>query len=366
MFGGKLRSQSVLLPLICVLLPAIAHAGTMTSEHAERPSVGRPLFDFHSSFWVNLHQVLFHEAKLRAGRRDRGLQLAAPLSAADMSKKEEADWSAAVNFYAAHFAARLQYGPHGDDQLIQINDALVKQPDTGARLTSAGLPPEMVAVLQSAAPIYRRYWWPAHDKSNEDWIASQKERLQNLGPKLASEMTSDLRQHWPAAPIRVDVCYDVVALGNALTTLAPPHITFSSGGPSNQDLSGFELLFHEASHTYADTMMNALSAEGRTQHKDVGDLWHALLFFTSGVDLRRLLPAPERASFTPYAYRYGVYRGRWRQYRRVLEADWQPYLDGKMGFDAAIRAMVTDLRSSPVSTRSAVIMRENGAHSRSI
>jgi hypothetical protein len=38
-------------------------------------------------------------------------------------------------------------------------------------------------------------------------------------------------------------------------------------------------------------MVNALSAEGRAQHKDVGDLWHSVLFYTSGVELRRLLPS---------------------------------------------------------------------------
>ncbi len=35
-------------------------------------------------------------------------------------------------------------------------------------------------------------------------------------------MIKDLHQQWPAAPIRVDVCYYVIALGYALTTL-PPH-----------------------------------------------------------------------------------------------------------------------------------------------
>jgi len=83
----------------------------------------------------------------------------------------------------------------------------------------------------------------------------------------------------------------------------PPVITFSSSDPSNQGLSGFELLFHEASHTFADTITNALSAEGSTQHEDFGDLWHSMLFYTSGVELRRSLPAPEQASFTPYGYR---------------------------------------------------------------
>jgi hypothetical protein len=309
-------------------------------HHLAASGTTTPLFDFHSNFWVNLHQVLFHEAKLRAGKPDRGLQSAPPLSAAGMSKQEEVDWNAAVSFYAAHFGTRQQ---HGDDQLVQINDDLAEQPDDGAHLNPAGLPPEMVAALQSAALIYRKYWWPPHNESNENWIASQKERVQDLGPKLASVMTKDLHQPWPAAPIRVDVCYYVVSLGYANTTL-PPHITFSGSDPSNQDLSGFELLFHEASHTFADTIMNALSAEGRAQHKDVGDLWHSLLFYTSGVELRRLLPAPEQASFMPYAYRYGVYRGNWREYRRILETDWQVYLDGNTSFQTAIHSTVADLQ----------------------
>jgi hypothetical protein len=331
------------LPLLnCVTLAACLTSPSQVTAQ-EKPPIVRttPLFDFHSNFWVNLHQILFHEAWLRAGKPDRRLQSATPLSAAGMSKQDEADWNAAVSFYAAHFGTRQQLF---DDQLVQINDDLAEQPDNGAHLNPAGLPPEMVAVLQSVAVIYRKYWWPAHNESNENWIASQKERVHDLGPKLASAMTKNLHQQWPATPIRVDVCYYVVALGYALTTLRPSHITFSSSDPSNQDLSGFELLFHEASHTFADTMINALSAEGRTQHKDVGDLWHSLLFYTSGVELRRLLPAPEQASFTPYAYRYGVYRGNWRTYRRVLETDWQAYVDGKIDFTDAIHSMVAGLQ----------------------
>ncbi|MDE2449017.1 MAG: hypothetical protein KGO22_08615 [Gammaproteobacteria bacterium] len=327
--------------LICVTLAAL-FASPSRGTAQEKPALARtaPLFEFHSNFWVNLHQVLFHEAKLRAGKPDRGLQAASPLSAAGMSKRDEEDWNAAVGFYAAHFGTREQFGPSGDDQLIQINDELAAQPDNGAHLTPAGLPAEVVAVLRDAAVVYRKYWWAAQNESNENWIAAEKERVQVLGPKLASAMTRDLHQQWPADPIRVDVCYYVVALGNALTTLRPAHITFSR---SNQDLSGFELLFHEASHTYADTMMNALSAEGRAQHKDVGDLWHSLLFYTSGVELRRALPAPEQANFTPYAYRYGVYRGRWLGYRPLLETRWQAYLDGKIDFPDAIHSMVAGL-----------------------
>lgn len=335
-------SRSALPLLICAALAACLTPPSQVTAQ-EKPPIARTtvLFDFHSNFWVNLHQVLLHEAWLRAGKRYRPLESAAPLSAADMSQHDDADWNAAVTFYAAHFGTRQQ---HGDDQLIQINDDLAEQPDDSVHLNPRGLPPELAAVLQSAAVLYRKYWWPAQNESNENWIASQEGRVRDLGPALASAMTKDLHQPWPATPIRVDVCYYVAALGHALTTL-PPHTTFSSSDPSNQDLSGFELLFHEASHTFADTLTNALSAEGRTQHKDVGDLWHSVLFYTSGVELRRLLPAAEQASFTPYAYRYGVYAGgNWPKYRRVLEADWQAYLDGKIDFTDAIHSMVAGLR----------------------
>lgn len=329
------------LLLTCLALVSFLNFAPKIVAQEEVPSVRTaPLFDFHSNFWVNLNQVLFYEAVLRVGKPDRRLQGTTPLSAAGMSKEQQADWEAAVNFYLAHFETRPEVF---DNQLIQINDALATQPDDGASLNPAGLPADLVAVLQSAAPIYRKYWWSAHDQSNENWIASQHERVQDLGPKLAAAMTRDLHQQWPVAPIRVDVCYYVPAIGYAYTT-RPAHTTFSSSDPSTQGLSGFELLFHEASHTFADVMRDALSAECRAQKKNCGDLWHTALFYTSGVELRRLLPAAEQASFTPYAYEQGAYsRGNWPTYRRVLEADWQKYLDGKISFADAIHSMVADL-----------------------
>lgn len=302
-----------------------------------------PLFDFHSNFWINLHQVLLHEALLQGGKPYRGLQSSAPLSDSRLSQSDKAEWSAAVSFYSTHFATRQELF---DDQLIQINDALTKQADDGRPdLETADLPPNVAAILRGAAPIYRKYWWDAHNQSNLNWIASQHERVRLLGPKLAAALTRDLHQPWPSEPIRVDVCYYVPQIGHAYTTSPPPHTAYSSSDPSHLGLTGFELLFHEASHTFADTMSDALSAQCRMEHKDCGDMWHAVLFYTSGVELRRMLAAGEQPDFTPYAYKYGVYtRGGWARYRRVLEADWQLYLDRKMSFDSALHAMAINLR----------------------
>lgn len=89
-----------------------------------------------------------------------------------------------------------------------------------------------------------------------------------------------------------------------------------------QELSGFETLFHEASHSFADTMTNALFAECGAEKKNCGDLWHAVLFYTAGVETGRALPLADQANFAPYAYKYGLYaRGDYPKYRRVLETD---------------------------------------------
>lgn len=316
--------------LLILLMPAQSLA-------AERVA---GLFELHSSFWVNLHQVLFHDALLAIGKPDRRLQDGAVPVAAGMSGPDQAVWNDALHFYATHFQGREELF---DDELVGINEDLAAQPDDGALPLPASVPKEVAAVLNAAAPIYRRCCWSAHDRSNRDWIASQAPRIRALGPGMGKAMTAALHQPWPATPIRVDVAFRVAEIGHAYTVI-PAHTTLSSSAESLAGLGGFEVLFHEASHAFADTMSDALSAQCKAQHKECGDLWHAVMFYTSGVELRRLLPAQDQQGFVPYAYRYGLYeRGNWSRYRPVLESHWQAYLDGKEAFATALHSMAADL-----------------------
>ncbi len=42
--------------------------------------------------------------------------------------------------------------------------------------------------------------------------------------------------------------------------------------------------------------------------------------------------------------KYGLWeRGHWPKYLTILKADWQPHLEGKSGFDTAIKSLVRDL-----------------------
>jgi hypothetical protein len=143
---------------------------------------------------------------------------------------------------------------------------------------------------------------------------------------------------------------DVVWYGGpfgAYTTLNPTHVTISSHDARNRGVYGFEILFHESSHALAGGVMQAIAKEFRDRDKPIPrDLWHALLFYTTGEIVRRdvlygNMPAAELqdsalAPYQTYATRFGLYSGSWVRFRGLLDLYWMPYLDGRVSFDTAI------------------------------
>src|SRR5262249_58608516 len=152
---------------------------------------------------------------------------------------------------------------------------------------------------------------------------------------------------WPRDRIRVDVSAFANASG-AYTTLEPLRVTVASTDARNQGSESLEILFHEASHGISDNVQGAIMRECRQRDKPVPrDLWHALLFYTTGEIIRPVLITSDqnapKSGYVPYAVREGLYKRAWENYLRVLNDFWQPYLDGKTSFDDAIAHMVSAL-----------------------
>ena len=285
-----------------------------------------PYFEFHSNFWVNLHQALFFEAATEPPKED---------------SSKNSSWDLAIKFYKDHFKGRSLLF---DTELIRINDWLATQPDDGHSLDISGLSPDVGRVLQSAAEIYRTRWITANS-NNERWIKDTEPQINAIAPIVVPRLESDLGMAWPEKPIRIDVSDYVRQIGEAYTTNNPPHTTISSRNPENQGVAGVEIAFHEASHTMSRKVEESLSAECAVQKKNCGDLWHAVLFYTVGNVVKQSLPVDQRPTFIPYAYRFGLYdHGAWKSYRIALEKDWQPYLEGKTEFKEAIHVLVSDLQ----------------------
>lgn len=288
--------------LAALLLPA-AHSQTTT------------IFDFHSGFWVNLHHFLYEQAM------------------GSDAVSDSPEWRRAVDYYRGSLAKKDMLSR----EMEVINNSLSDR-ETATSLEGSGLEPALVAVLQEAAPEYRKRWWQEQDRANRTWIEAVRPLVQKYGPALTRELATAYGASWPASPIRTDVA-EYANWAGAYTTLDPTHITVSSAAPANAEQAALEILFHEASHALVKGVTDALFQEVQGQGKLLPrqDAWHALLFYTTGTIVARHLD-----DYTPYWIANGLSDQGWKGLLPILQRDWQPYLDGKTDRATALRRLVED------------------------
>jgi len=353
-----LRPIHFLLSLAAVLLAPLALHASPQIDTAYGPL---PVFELHSGFWINLHHTLYQEARQKSDSAAGQAAPAAPnllrTAKPTLTVAEQKAWDAAVSYYVDHYA-------HQDllfsTELILLKNQLGDFEDcdelSGAKkqACNAGLSPQLTQILDAAAPIYRAHLWPAHDRANRRWIAQVAPLIREQGVGLSERLADIYQTRWPTAKIRVDVSAYANWAG-AYTTLGPLRVTISSLDSRNQSDEALEVLFHEASHGIAERVESAIARECRQRDKAIPrDLWHALIFYTTGEVIKPVMSRPDpprkdgdatvaAASYVPYAVREGLYRRGWDDYLKLLTRFWQPYLDGKTTFDDAIARMISSL-----------------------
>jgi hypothetical protein len=323
-----------------------------------------PVFEFHSGFWINLHHMLYQQAKALRNPSEHPAPGKFAHSVLDIASEphpaltasEQRAWQDAVNFYAANYA---------DHDLLFSTDLVILKNQLGdfedcdelsgtkKKACDAGLPPNITHVLESAGAIYRTHYWSAHDRANRQWIALISPLIREQGVGISERLAAAYQTKWPKPKIRVDVSAYANWAG-AYTTLDPLRVTISSLDPRNQDTAALEVLFHEASHGIAEPVEQAIARECRQRDKAIPrDLWHALVSYTTGELIHSAMTngaslAPDDDAVpgggaTPYAVREGLYARGWDDYLTLLSRFWQPYLDGHATFDDAIARMVSSL-----------------------
>jgi hypothetical protein len=325
-----------------------------------------PVFEFHSSFWVNLHHFLYHEARAQqaanenrdSSAKNAGLILKqTPGSVVSLSPAEQKTWDEAIAYYTANYA--------GKDLVVNIDLVLLKNQLgdfadcdelTGKKKPrcDAGLPGRVGPILESVAPVYRAHWWADQDRTNRRWVTRVAPLVREQGVGLSERLAEIYQTHWPKEKIRVDVCSYANAAG-AYTSLDPLRVTIASTDPRNQGTEALEVLFHEASHGIAVPVEAAISRECKQRDKPIPrNLWNALIIYTTGEVLRPILkdPTPEsgggssaaqpaKANLVPYALSDILSQRGWEQYHLLLVLYWQPYLDGKVNFEDAIAHLIS-------------------------
>lgn len=324
---------------LAVLYTSIALTSAAAQPSSTRSAEAR-LFTMQSNFWVNLHHFLYTTARARRGLDTRPAvtqSLADTTGFGALPASAKSDWEAALDYYARNVAERD----------ILFDSALVMFGFELPHLTAERLSPAVAArdsgigrALERAAPAYRTAWWPRHDAANRQWIAAARPLLAQHGDSMASWITRAFAVRWPDQAVLVDVsAYSNWA--GAYTTDDPDHIIIASLAEGNQGSSALEMLFHEVLHTMDGPLFERFQAAARAQGKRMPrNPTHAFIFYTAGELARRAIP-----SHVPYAEAGGLWaRSRdMGPMRPILQRHWQPWLDGKIELEEALRRIVAEL-----------------------
>jgi hypothetical protein len=313
--------------LACVLVPA-APARAQAA-----------IFKFESDeFWLNLHKFLhvlgsaqnkdpnaLREAVAAApGEAERGL---APLTDA-----ERKIWVDAVTAYAQGLSRK---DPIRDLDLAQIEGRL-GEIDEAPNVAAAKVDDSLRAVLEGAAPLYRKAWWPAHRTSNRAFVAATQQLLKTQGQTVLQFITRAYQMPWPSDGYPVHaVAYAHWA--GAYSTWGNLLVVSTNAGAGTLGWGGLESVFHESMHQWDDAVDKLLTAHATAAGGRVRfNLSHALVFSTAGEAVRHVAPT----GYVPYAESAGVWQRGMQALRAPIEEIWLPYLNGRGTRDEALAALV--------------------------
>jgi hypothetical protein len=284
-------------------------------------------FEFHSSFWVNLHHTLYHHAFLAKNG------ISVNLSA--LSPSEAATWNEAVQYYGQNLITH----DFLEAAMGRINTILARADNASTLGAPPELSKELAGILEKAAPVYRARWWPNHDRRNQEWIAAATPLVGKHEAVLKATLSRALDTQWQKSPIPVEMSY-YVSNSAAYTAIFPTLITASSSSQRNVGPAMLEMLFHESGHALIVKARDELAKEAKSRKKEMPytDLWHGLLFYTNSEIVKKQIPELE-----PYAEKYGFWQNNWPLALPVFEKDWKPVLEGKAHFRDALKQIVADL-----------------------
>lgn len=331
-------SRFVILAIVlstCSGVSAQQKAGPSPDTIQNKPA--NTIFIFHTDeFWLNLHHFLYVLGRAQNKTSDASREAVAGAPAdqdkglATLTATERDVWKEAVSAYATTLSKKdLVF----DDPLPALTKAL-SQAGEKRSLAGVEVDPATAAILQRAEPIYRKAWWPAHRSANRAWVSSIQPYVDKHGSTVLSFITRAYQLTWPESGYAVHV--------SAYSNWAGAYSTrgdllvLSSLTEANGGAYGLEIIFHEGMHQWDSQVFEALRTQARLQNKLVPrGLSHALIFFTAGEAVRRVIPG-----HVPYAEKSGVWQRGMMQFKQPVEETWKPYLDGKGTRDEAFAELI--------------------------
>jgi hypothetical protein len=194
-------------------------------------------------------------------------------------------------------------------------------------------------ILTGALPVYTRRFWPSHDRANREWITATAGSVRDVAPDVIARLEKMYGVKWFTTPVRIDLVWVGNRQGGYTTIGPPPHATIWSLDPNTTGWLAVEIVFHEISHALIFPIREKLERALGERARDHNELWHVVQFYVTGASLQQVLKA-RGIDYVPYMYATGLFDRAWSRYRRPVESNWQPYVDGTVTLDEAIAGTV--------------------------
>jgi hypothetical protein len=335
-----MRAFALFAQPVAAIIAAIACTAVVQGFPLQDPTrVARLVVFSDDDFWLNLHHFLYVLGRAQAGFPDarREEVVGAPREQnerlATLDPDEQARWREAVDFYAQGPSRRDVVF---DDRLVATTRALAALGDAATLdAASPDIGSDLAHTLERAATAYRKAWWPAHHRGNQEWVKDTAALVDRHGPQVAGLLTRAYQLPWPSRGYPVHVCAYANWAGAYSTT--GPLLVIASLDAGQRGSAALETVFHEASHQWDDQVLATLDAIGRTIGKHVPDgLTHAMIWMAAGEAVRSAVP-----DHVPIAEAGGLWqRGPNPALRPSLDAVWLPYLRGKGSRDETLTALM--------------------------
>jgi hypothetical protein len=349
---------AALMIVNCLIVPEVQ---SKPSSSTSRAATRKRIFVFHNDeFWLNLHHFLYvlGRAENKTADSSRDAVVNAPRDQEDglvnASAPEKLTWHKAISFYANSLSKKDAVF---DEPLPSITSALAQAVESKS-LAQVKIDPAVAAVLESAAPVYRKLWWRRHHAANVEWQRVVQRLLDQHGDAILKFITSAYQMQWTPDGFHVHLSGYTNWAGAYSTT--GELLVLSSLADDIKSTYGLETVFHEGMHQWDKQVFEILREQARKQNKRVPNgLSHAMIFFTAGEAVRHVVPG-----HVPYAEKSGVWRRGIAAFKTPLEEVWKPYLDGKGSRDETLAELIKRTGSPPTPGGQEGLAQKSKSHSR--
>jgi len=239
-----------------------------------------PIFKFESDeFWLNLHKFLYvlGRAQNKASDASREAVAGAPADAdrglRSLTESERETWADAVSAYARGLSRQ---DPIRDRDLALLEGRLADSDDAG-NVADAMVEESLRAVLERAAPVYRKTWWSLHRAANRAFVSSTQQLLKEHGSAVLEFITRAYQMPWPPGGYPVHTTA-YASWAGAYSTWGNLLIVSTNSGAGTSGWGGLESVFHESMHQWDDAMDMLLAAQASGASGKVAfNLPHALI-----------------------------------------------------------------------------------------